>query len=332
MPVLRLRSPWPFAGKQADPVADTRPNLVSRGHVLVVGDVMEDIIAIPEGPIVRGSDRRAVIRRCPGGSGANQATWLGFFKVPVTFAGRVGTADLVRYWTHFSRAGVSPALVGDDERPTGALVTLVDGRAERSFLTDRGANLGLCEKDLPISLLRECALLVVSGYSLFEAGPRRAILGLIEHARRTGIRFAVDPASTAFLTEMGALAFLEAIQGARILFPNAEEAEMLTGSHDLDEQLDVLCRYADLVVLKRGAAGAMLASADGARFALPAPAILPVDTTGAGDAFLARFVTEWLARTDLEKCLALAIATGSAATGRIGGQPGQFDNKRSDLA
>jgi len=304
----------------------------TKGHVVVVGDVMQDIIAVPHGPVVRGSDRRATIRQCPGGAGANQATWLGFFAVPVTFAGRVASADLVHYWTHFSRAGVSPALAGDDERPTGTLVTLVDGQGERSFLTDRGANLGLCPKDVPKSLLRDCALLVVSGYSLFESGPREVLLEVISHARRAGIPFAVDPASTSFLAEMGGAPFLEAIAGARLLFPNAEEAAMLTGTHDLEEQLSVLCRYAEIVVLKRGAAGAMLATTEGARFSIPAPAIKPVDTTGAGDAFLARFVAEWLGGNELEKCLALAVGTGSAATGHIGGQPGQTELRPTNLA
>lgn len=37
------------------------------GRVLVVGDVMTDVIVRPEGPLVRGSDRRAKIQRRPGG-------------------------------------------------------------------------------------------------------------------------------------------------------------------------------------------------------------------------------------------------------------------------
>ena len=54
-----------------------RPDPV--GRVLVVGDVMTDIICKPEGPLVVGSDRRALIRMRPGGSGANQAVWMAAF-------------------------------------------------------------------------------------------------------------------------------------------------------------------------------------------------------------------------------------------------------------
>ena len=60
------------------------------GKVLVVGDVMTDIIVKPEGPLNRGSDRRAAIRSRPGGSGANQAVWLGAMGADVRFVARVG--------------------------------------------------------------------------------------------------------------------------------------------------------------------------------------------------------------------------------------------------
>ncbi len=65
-------------------------------RALVIGDVMIDIIVRPEGPIARGSDRRAAIAVQPGGSAANQAVWLARFGVGVDFVARVGAADLAR--------------------------------------------------------------------------------------------------------------------------------------------------------------------------------------------------------------------------------------------
>jgi len=56
--------------------------------ILVVGDVMPDVIVRPHGPMVRGSDRAATIRNSPGGSGANQAAWIGHLGGRVAFAGR----------------------------------------------------------------------------------------------------------------------------------------------------------------------------------------------------------------------------------------------------
>ena len=79
---------------------------MSGGRILVVGDVMTDIIVVPEGPLVRGSDRRARIRSKPGGSGANRRVWLGSMGTPVTFVARVGAAES-RISRPISRASTS---------------------------------------------------------------------------------------------------------------------------------------------------------------------------------------------------------------------------------
>ncbi len=62
--------------------------------VLVVGDVITDVIVQPRGPIAWGSDTHADIRPMPGGSGPNQAAWLGTHGIRTQFAGRAGAHDL----------------------------------------------------------------------------------------------------------------------------------------------------------------------------------------------------------------------------------------------
>src|SRR6218665_1346637 len=164
-------------------------------RVLVVGDVMTDVIVMPEGPIVKGSDRRATVRSRPGGSGANQAVWLGAIGAGVVFAARVGAEDKAMYENYFRGLGVVPVLAGDREQPSGVLVTIVDPDGERSFLTDRGANLNLAGDDLPAALLDDIGMFMVSGYSFFARGPRAAVQGLFAAAKARGIAIAVDPAS-----------------------------------------------------------------------------------------------------------------------------------------
>ena len=65
----------------------TRPPVV-----VVVGDVINDIIVRPQGPIDVGTDTPSEIERSPGGSGANQAAWLAALRTPVRFAGQGGRA------------------------------------------------------------------------------------------------------------------------------------------------------------------------------------------------------------------------------------------------
>ncbi len=290
-------------------------------RVLVVGDVMTDVIVTPEGPLVRGSDRRASIRSRPGGSGANQAVWLGSMGVPVLFAARVGAADKTMYENYFRGLGVTPALAGDREQPSGVLVTILDTDGERSFLTDRGANLNLCPDDLGDDLLDDAGLVMASGYSFFAPGPRAAVQHLIERARERNVAVAIDPASVGFLAEVGADTFVGWTAGADLLFANTDEAEALTGLTEPQAQLAALGAHYRTVVLKQGRNGALIGDAAGTRLHLPAPEVTVVDSTGAGDAFAAGFVAARLRGCDEAEALAAGIAAGARAVQALGGQP-----------
>lgn len=290
--------------------------------VLVVGDVMTDVIVVPEGPIVKGSDRRAKVRSRPGGSGANQAVWLGAMGADVVFAARVGADDKTMYENYFRGLGVVPVLAGDRDQPSGVLVTIVDPDGERSFLTDRGANLNLSPSDLPASLLDDIGMVMVSGYSFFAPGPRAAVQGLFAAARARGIAVMVDPASVGFLLEVGAAQFLDWTHGANAIFANEAEAEALTGVTGYQAQMQALGAHFDTVLIKRGRFGAALGGREGIRLDLPAPAVTVLDSTGAGDAFAAGFIAAKLSGADEQAALAKAIAAGAKAVQSIGGQPG----------
>jgi 2-dehydro-3-deoxygluconokinase len=69
---------------------------------------------------------------------------------------------------------------------------------------------------------------------------------------------------------------------------------------------------ASQAVVKLGANGCV-AVIDGTAFAEPAIAITPVDTVGAGDAFVAGYLAELLAGSDAAERLAVAVRCGAFA-------------------
>ncbi len=287
-------------------------------RILVVGDVMTDVIVRPDGPLARGSDRRAAIAVEPGGSAANQAAWLAAFGVAVDFAARVGAADLEAEAARLREAGVTAHLVGDPERQTGRLVALIDPSGERSFFTDRGANDALSAADIPDALIAGAAHIHLSGYSFFAPSPRQAMLDVMRRAEKTPVT--VDPASAEFLREVGPQQFLEWTKGAAILFPNEDEAAVLTGSDDPETQCAKLAALYPLVVVKRGAAGCM-AAAGAERWRVAAPKVEAIDATGAGDAFVAAFLAARLQGAEIEAALERAVAEGADAATQVGGRP-----------
>ena len=277
---------------------------------------MIDIAVALEGPIAVGSDRRAKIVQRPGGSAATQAVWLARFGMSVDFVGRVGAAGHAAETELLRRAGVEPHLAADPSRETGRLIAIVDPTGERSFLTDRGANDALEAADIPDALIDRADHIHISGYSFFAPSPREAVLRVMRRAVRP---VSVDPGSAEFLREVGAANFLRWTAGAAMLFPNSEEAAVLAGTDDAEAQGERLARLYPLVAIKRGAAGCE-AWRGTERWRLRAPAVEVVDTTGAGDAFVAAFLAARLNGEAIEASLRRAVAAGSAATEFLGGR------------
>ena len=284
-------------------------------RVLVVGDVMSDILVRLEAPFARGSDAPARIVERPGGSAATFAVRLAQAGVAVDFVGRVGAADVARLTAEFHAAGVTPWLAGDPDAASGRLVAVVEPSGERSFLTDRGANDGLCAADIPPDVVARADWIHLTGYSFQHSGPRAVARALLAAGRPVS----VDPGSAAPLREMGPANFLEWTRGADVLFPNADEAEALSFAADAAQQRKVLQGFYPLVVIKRGAQGAEAIMGDNL-WEVSASPTKALDTTGAGDAFAAAFIAARLLGADVSKALAEAVEAGTAATGYLGGR------------
>ena len=91
-------------------------------------------------------------------------------------------------------------------------------------------------------------------------------------------------------------------------------------SNDPETQCARLADRYPLVVIKRGAAGAEAAEGE-RRWRVSAPKIEAIDTTGAGDAFVAAFLAARLSGADIQRALERAVAAGAAASASVGGRP-----------
>ncbi|MBE2319126.1 hypothetical protein DVA67_024335 [Solirubrobacter sp. CPCC 204708] len=271
--------------------------------VLVLGDVNVDIVAVQETSLAVDSDTPASISLRGGGGGANVAAWLARLGVETTLIGRVG-ADPLAEVALSGLDGVRLEVVRDPVRVTGTCIVLVAPGGERTMLPDPGANDALAAEDLPPL---EGDILHVSGYALMRPGSRLAAMTAIERAREAGMRISIDPASAAPLANDPI--FLQRVAPVDLLLPNADEAEVLGPQIDAPE-----------VVTKRGAGGATWT--DGAQ-TVTGPAVPVddvVDTTGAGDAFAAGFLSAWLGG-DVTAALAAGARCAADAIARVGSRP-----------
>lgn len=301
-------------------------------RVLVVGDVIDDLIVRPRGPVRRDTDTPATVEPRPGGSGANQAAWLAAAGSRVRFAGRVGADDVARHRAEFARHGVEAHLAADPDRPTGTIVVLVGDDGSRTMLTDRGANLGLTPADLPDVLLDDVELVHVSGYALFDPSVRVAVLDLIDRVRARGLAWSVDPASAGFLDDVGPEAFLDWTAGVDVLLPNRDEGARLAAAlagpptaPGPEAVARTLTRHASVVAMTLGGDGAVVAARGHEPARVAARPASVVDTTGAGDAFAGGFLTAWLRGRDPVDAAAAGARAAALAVARTGARPGPGD-------
>jgi sugar/nucleoside kinase (ribokinase family) len=295
--------------------------LVSGDRIVVIGDLMNDIVVVPRGPIVPDTDTESLVRPRPGGSAANTAAWLGSLGAPVDFVGAVGDADAEAHAELFREGGVTPHLQVEPGLPTGLIVILVRGE-ERSMLTERGANAAFSGITLTDELLDSAAIVHLSGYTLVKDFGPGAAQGILRRVSERGIPFAVTPGSYGYLAEYGATRFLDDIRGAEILIPNLDEGRLLSGKEKPMDVGKALLAHAPIVLLTRGSLGVILFRRDEAPLEVPAPPVAKlVDPTGAGDALAAGFLAHWVRSRDAEAAVRAAVLVAARAVMLYGGRP-----------
>jgi ribokinase len=228
---------------------------MTRGRVLVIGDLVTDVLAVLSAALVAGSDTPAEVRVTGGGQGANTAAWLAHTGTPATLVAAVGGDDAGRQ-RQAELAGIDLAVREVPGVRTGTVVVLShDG--DRTMITDRGAAARLRPADVDAGLSRfpDTVHLHVSGYVLLEEGSRAAGRHAVATARDLGLSTSVDAATAAPLRRVGGGAFLDWVAGVDLLLANADEAEVL-GSK-------ALAGVAGAVVVKHGVGGSRWTGADG---------------------------------------------------------------------
>ncbi|HEV8489704.1 MAG TPA: PfkB family carbohydrate kinase [Candidatus Limnocylindrales bacterium] len=284
-------------------------------RIVVLGDLLLDVVLAPEGELIPGTDVAGRVTLRQGGSAANTARWLARLGARTTLISAVGRDPAGRALFDAVRAdGVVAHVNRVAGERTGRIGVVVAPSGERSFVADRGAADRLASDDLEASWFDRVSLLHVPAYSLIGEPVGSAARRAIELARAAGGQVSLDLASIGPLLARGRRAALDLVGDVApdLLFATAAEAEAIVGRY----RPEALLELARVAVVKRGAKGAtVLALENGTRlrFEVATERLRAPDTTGAGDAFDAGFIVDWLASRAAGRSLPAALQRAALA-------------------
>jgi 2-dehydro-3-deoxygluconokinase len=210
--------------------------------------------------------------------------------------------SFMRLW---QREGVDTSTVIRTDRYQTGVYFVTHDQAGHHFLHYRADSAAamFTVADVPTAAIAAARILYVSGISQgISASACDAVFAAIDTARRNGVKLAYDTnyRSRLWPPARAASVMHAAMAHADYAMPGLEDARTLTGLTDPDAMLDFyLTLGPKVVLLKMGADGAYLATADG-RQRIPAHTVVPVDATGAGDTFCGSFLARILAGDEAE--------------------------------
>lgn len=288
-------------------------------RITIVGSLNMDLVIrsphIPQpGETIIGRDFQTI----PGGKGANQAVATARLGGKVNMVGKVGNdafADVLL--NNLRNSGVNADFVQvDDNSATGVALIVVDDSGENIIVVASGANMQLSESDI---MTAEQVISSSDVLLLQLEVPLPVVTRAAQIAQANGVKVILNPAPARQLPA-------ELLKMVDILVPNESETELLTGLM-LGSEVDLEKAAQNLfgsgvgsVVITLGGRGALYLDSDGEQEKVEAFQIKPVDTTAAGDAFMAGLAVTIGEGGSLSEAIRWGNAAGALAAMKFGAQ------------
>ena len=258
--------------------------------ILCIGEALIDMICTDTGSSLSKGEH---FLKKPGGAPTNVASAIAALGGDVLLSAKVGAdpfgQQLIDVMKDF---GVSTIrMVQDkDHFTTFAFVSLMqDG--ERDFVFNRGADGELSESDIEGIDLDECSIIHFGSATAFLPGPlQQTYKSLLQKALAKNIFISFDPNYRHLLFSNNTETFIEQswsfMQQCHFFKVSDEEAMLLTGSSSVFDAATILSEKTNATfAITLGKEGTMLVHQKN-KINVPSIPVKPIDTTGAGDAFV----------------------------------------------
>ena len=287
-------------------------------NIVVLGQFNADIIVKPVDrfPRLGTLDKVDLIDLQCGGCGLNTAIGLSKLGLNVGVAGKVGKdafGDFVLKQLKGRCVNIQ-AMKTSSNISTSSIIVLIAQTGERTFLYRPGANEETCFSDIDLDLFVNARILHIGGImKMYKLDPAC----VLNQAQKKGMLTSVD---TDWDDSKGWLDWIKpSLPYIDIFMPSIEEARMISQKESPQEIAEFFLPFGlKVFVLKMGKDGCYVRTSN-TELSIPSyKNIVAVDTTGAGDAFAAGFLTGYFKGWTLEKSAKLANACGAMCVTALG--------------
>jgi ribokinase len=289
-------------------------------NLATIGDVNVDLIArIDRMPDLGKQVITQDFQTHGGGSSANFAMECARLGMDIQLFGKVGDDVFGRFvLVELEDNKVDTRNVLLTDRKTGVTFAMVEG-IERSFITFRGENATYNINDVDLTKI-SADLVHLPSYFLLD-GLRYDYVKLIDLLHGAGIKVSFDTGwdPLGFQKEEVEPLF-DIIPKVDIFLPNIDEARKILGDESLTPESAsriLLDMGVKIVVIKMGKDGCYVTDGRTAEY-VPSFKVEVVDTTGAGDTFIAGFITGYVHGRSLRECAVIGAATAALKIGGVG--------------
>ncbi len=293
--------------------------------VLCVGEMMADLVAYPIGPVLLKSDYHAMDHFWvkTGGDAHNNAVDMARLGCAVTYIGRVGCDLFAQNCLASLRAeGVDDRFVVHSRTAEQAKSLILMGEGgTRTFYQNFGTSGEFCFEDIDLSVLDRVSILQIGGTFHMERFDGAGAVRLLKLAKEKGITTSLDVT----MDRQGRWnSLLEPYYPYLDYFmPSIEQAVEITKQTEFPRIAGFLLqRGVKNVIIKAGTQGAYFQNAQTAFSCgcYHVPTVL--DTTGAGDAFVAGFLAAQGRGFRPEDCMVFAAACSAQVIQQVGAVSG----------
>lgn len=292
--------------------------------ILCIGEALIDMICTDKGKALSDGDN---FLKKPGGAPTNVAAAIAALGGEVELAAKVGIDPFGKHLVDVMKdfgVGTTYMLQDAHHFTTFAFVSLMEN-GERDFYFNRGADGQLNETEIEAIDLSDVSIIHFGSATGFLPGPlQNAYKRLLQEALVKNIFVSFDPNYRHLLFRNNTQTFINQswyfLERCNFFKVSDEEAMLITGKSSLEEAVKVLLQKTKAVfAITLGKEGTMIGM-DGKTEIVPSIPVKPVDTTGAGDAFVGAVLYQLNGRTMAEiKSLSAQVWAHIVANGNKAG-------------